>query len=77
MVVTDCFVVTGDGHRRSAIAATVVPIIRFGICVVGVWVEACPSEADCCVPSSDNIDLSGLVSFLQNSAGAFPVIASI
>lgn len=67
----------GNGHHRVAIDVVVVPIIGPGICVSGVWVGASPCEADVFVPSSDNIDLSELVSPPTDATCALPVIATV
>ena len=68
---------TGNGRHMAAIAVATVSIIGLGICVFGVWVGACPSEADDYVPSSDDIDLSRLVSPPPNATCAFPVIVAV
>lgn len=77
MVEIGCFVVTGDGRHRVAIVSTSVPFIGFDVLVVGEWVEACPSDADGCVPSSEDIDLSGLVSPPSDNLDSFPVIFDV
>lgn len=77
MVVTGCSVVTGDGHHRVTIIVDVVPVIGPDVYVVGVWVDACASDADGCVPSSDNVDMSGLVSLPLDAAGSFPIFADV
>lgn len=77
MVVTGCFVVTSDGFHRAAIAASTGPVIGRNVCVAGMRVEACPSEVDDCVPSSNDIDLSGLVSLPPDILVAFPIIVSV
>lgn len=67
-----------DGSRhRAAIVVAVVPHVGPGVCAAGVWVEALLSKEDGCVPSSDDIDLSGRISPPPNSARPFPVLATM
>lgn len=72
MVVIDCFVMMGDGRHRAETVVVVVPVIGPGVCVADVWVEAYPYEVHGGVPSSDNIELSGIVSPLPNVEVHFP-----
>lgn len=73
-VATDCSVVMGDVHHRVVISTVAVPIIGPSVCVSGEWVEACSSDADGYVSSSNDIDLSGLVSPLSDATSAFLII---
>lgn len=68
---------TGDGHHMAVIVATTVPLIRLDVCVVGVGVDSCPSNADGCVSWSDDIGLSGLVSPPPDTVISFPVIVVV
>lgn len=77
MVITDFSVVTGDGRHRVTITVVDVPIIGPNVCVVGVWVETCPSEAYGCVSSSDDINLSELVFPPMDAAGVFTFIVAV
>lgn len=77
MVVTRCSVMTGDDRHRAVIFAAVVPVIGPDVREFGVWVEVCPSDTDGCVPSRNDISLSGLVSPPPNVAGSFPVIVNV
>lgn len=43
-------IVTGDGRHRVVIVADAVPVVGHVICVSGVWVVACPSQAYGCMP---------------------------
>lgn len=65
---------TGDDDHRAAIVAVAVPIIGPSIYIYGMWVEDFLSDAYGCAPSSDDIDLSGIVSPPSDTAGAFPII---
>lgn len=72
----------GDGRHRASIVAVAVPVIIPDVYASGVWVVACLPEADGCIPSSDDIDLNGLVPPppsppRSDAVGAFPVIASV
>ena len=62
----------GDGCHRAAIVVVAVLVIRPDVCIAGMWVEACP-----CMPSSDDIDLSGLVYPPPDVVGAFPITVTI
>lgn len=75
MVVTKCSIVTGGSRHKVVIVS--VSVVEPGACDVGVWLEACPSGADSCMPSRDNMDLSGLVSPPPDSIGPFPVIVDV
>lgn len=77
MVVTRFSVVMGGGRHKAVIATAMVSFVEPGSCVVGVCMEACPSNTDACVPSSDNMDLSGLVSPPPDAIAPFPIIADI
>lgn len=77
LVITDRSVVTTDVRHKTSIVGIIVPIIGLGVCVAGIWVEACPYEADGCVPLSDVIDLSELISPQLDVKGTFTTIASI
>ena len=77
MVVTRCSVVTGDSSHKATISTTAVSIMELRTCVVGIWVEVCPYDADACMSSSDDMDLSGLISPHPDVIGPFPVIADV
>lgn len=77
MVATRCSAVMGGGHHRAAIAAIAVFFMELGACDDGVWVEACSSDADTCVPSSEDMDLCELVSPMLGAIRPFPVIVVV
>lgn len=77
MFVTICSGVTSSGHHRTAIVVVFISIMEPSACVVGIWVESCPSDVDACVLSSNDKDLSGLISPLPDVIGPFPVISFI
>lgn len=77
MVAVDYFVVMGDSRHRAAITTVAVPVIRPGVCVVGVLVWYFPSNTDGYVPSSENIGMGGLLSPPPVVAGSFPIIADV
>lgn len=77
MLLTDCFVVTIDGRHWSAISTAVVSVIGLSVCIVGVWVEAYPFDANNSMPWTDDIGMSGLVSPLSGTTSTFPVIAVV
>lgn len=77
MVATYCSIMTGDGHHRSAIVAIVVLVIGPDVCAFCMWVEACSSNVGNCVPSSDCIDLNGLISPPLETTGSFLIITNV
>lgn len=77
MVVTRCFVVMDGGLHKAVIVAVVVFVMEPGACAAGIWVEACPSNANDCVPSSDDKDLSFIVSPPPGTIGPLPVIDDV
>lgn len=77
MVIPDYSVTTSDGRHRAAITAATVSVTGTGVFVVCVGVEACPSNGDGYVSSSDDIGQSILVSPPPYAAGSFPIIAAV
>lgn len=77
VVVTRCYVVMGGGRHKMAIDATTVSSVEPDTCATDVWVKACPSDADACVRSSDDINLSGFISPPSSSTCPFPVVVDV
>lgn len=68
---------TGGGFHRETIVVVAVFVVGAGVYATGVWVEACSSDAYACMPSSDDMDLSGIVSPPSDTIGPFPVLADV
>lgn len=67
----------GEDRHRVTTVVVMVPFIRPDICVVSVGLEACLSDTDGRVSSSNDIGLSRLVYPPPDVTGSFPIITVV